>query len=151
MPNLNPLEPGDVPYPQYSITTTQDILDTVIIIKGDLYGTVLGKLQTPTGGPLDFETGLFQARESAVPSPSVDGDKVQVLSPGSRMILRASSNMHKGRTVVWDDASKRVTPGNKSDLLYVGRVIEIYTKDDDGNTKILTAVDDLVIVETYPA
>ena len=37
MVDQNPLEPGDVPYPQYSVTTTQPISLGVEITKGIVY------------------------------------------------------------------------------------------------------------------
>ena len=37
MPNLNPLEPGDVPYPQYSVTTTVDLESSETFDKGKIY------------------------------------------------------------------------------------------------------------------
>ena len=156
MPNLNPLEPGDVPYPQYSVTTTQFINDSQAIVKGTVYSkNNAGNLVIPT---TTLVSGVYQARASVDASATAiaDLDAVQVLGPRSRILMPIADGitLHEGREVILVVASNTVTTGGRNSNLYLGRVFEIYTKDADGNkqrtaTGVATVADSpLVIIET---
>ncbi len=149
MANLNPMVPGDVPYPQYSVTTTMDIKVGQTIDKGKLYS----QEGSPVGleEPATFLGGLFQAKAS-VTTPAVAGDKVQVLTPRSRMLLRDSAgDLYIGRHVHGVVGTDRAIRGDPGDTLYIGRVFEIYTRNVDGTKKTNSAVGDFVVVETVGA
>jgi len=84
MPNLNPLLPGDVPYPQYSVTNSQDVT-AIQITKGVIYTKdANGRLIVPT---TTLAPGLYQSKVTPSAVSAVD-DRVQVLAPRSRIILQ---------------------------------------------------------------
>jgi len=150
MANLNPLVPGDVPYPQYSVTTTEEISVGLAIVKGEVYTkNATGELIQNIG---TLETGIFQARETPfVNVPALAGDTVQVLGPRTRMLLiDIDGGLVVGNLV-------NAIPGTADVLLtldtladeFIGRVFEIYTKNSvTGSKKKVAAAGDLVIVET---
>lgn len=148
MPILNPMVPGDVPYPQYSVTTTEEIEAGITIVKGRIFtknGTT-GELIAVT---TEFVHGLFQAKATPEVVPAVAGDKVQVLGPRTRMIFDADSTpLVVGEDVVFIASTERVTSGAKTDALYIGKVFEIYTRNPDGTRKKVAQVNDRVVVET---
>ena len=150
MANLNPLLTGDVPYPQYSVTVTQEIKAAVTILKGVIYTKDLnGELLASTG---DLKRGIYQARETPfVNVPALAGDEVQVLGPRSRILLVDSA----GGLVEGDNVNNStntdavVIAAVTTAVNYIGRVFEIYTKDSTtGSKKKVAAAGDLVIVET---
>lgn len=150
MANLNPLVPGDVPYPQYSVTVTQEIDAGVTILKGVIYTKNLdGELVVSTG---DLTRGIYQAREAPfVNVPALVGDEVQVLGPRTRILMVDSA----GGLVEGDNVNNTtntdevVITGVTTAVNYIGRVFEIYTKDSTtGNKKKVAGAGDLVIVET---
>ena len=150
MANLNPLLTGDVPYPQYSVTTTQEILAGVTITKGVIYTkNAAGTLLASTG---DLTKGIFQARETPfVNVPALAGDELQVLGPRTRILLVDSA----GGLVEGDNVNNTtntdevVITGVTTAVNYIGRVFEIYTKDaTTGSKKKVAVAGDLVIVET---
>jgi len=149
MPNLNPLESGDVPYPQYSVTVTQEIAAGVTILKGVIYTkNVTGELVVSTG---DLTMGIYQARATpTINVPALAGDEVQVLGPRTRMLLVDSAGgLIEGELVTNTTNTDEVVLS--SDTLadnFLGRVFEIYTKDAQGTKKKVSAIGDLVIVET---
>jgi len=151
MPNLNPLETGDVPFPQYSVTTTQEIEAGITIIKGRIYiknlsGELVENLLD------DLSKGIYQARETpTINVPALAGDEVQVLGPRTRMLLVDFA----GGLVEGDNVDNRtnsdevLVASDTSGDAYVGRVFEIYTKDSTtGNKKKVSGAGDLVVVET---
>lgn len=150
MPNLNPLETGDIPFPQYSVTVTQEIDATVTIIKGRIYTkNTDGELVVSTG---DLTKGIYQAATTpTINVPALAGDEVQVLAPRTRMLLVDSA----GGLVEGDNVDNTtntdevVVAAVTTAVNYVGRVFEIYTKDSTtGSKKKVAAMGDLVIVET---
>ena len=150
MANLNPLLTGDVPFPQYSVTTTQEIDAGVTILKGVIYTkNTDGELVVSTG---DLTKGIYQAREAPfVNVPALAGDEVQVLGPRTRMLLVDSA----GGLVEGDNVNNTtntdevVIAAVTTAVNYVGRVFEVYTKDSTtGNKKKVAVAGDLVIVET---
>ena len=148
MPNLNPLETGDVPYPQYSVTTTQEIDAGVTILKGVIYTKdTAGELVVVTS---TLTKGIYQARVApTVNVPALAGDKVQVLGPRSRILLVDSAGgLVEGDDVISTANTDAVVSGAKSSDLYVGKVFEIYTKDANGTKQKVAAAGNLVIVET---
>jgi len=145
MPNLNPLLPGDTPYPQYSVTITQKTT-AIQITKGVLYTKdAAGRLIVPT---TTLETGLFQSKVTPSAVSAVD-DGVQVLAPRSRILLQdIVGGLVEGDDVLLTVGTDQCVTGAKTSLLYIGKVIEIYTKDTNGNKKQVTAANDYVIVDT---
>lgn len=150
MPDLNPLKPGDVPYPQYSVTTTQTTT-ALQYTKGIIYTKdATGRLIIVA---TTLATGIFQA--AVTPTlPSVIDDQIQVLGPRTRMILQVedAAMLHEGQDVNVVANTNQVTPGAKADLLYLGKVFEIYSKDQFGTKQISILGSDMnpvfVIVET---
>lgn len=150
MPNLNPLVPGDVPYPQYSVTVTQEILAGVTILKGVIYTkNAAGELIVVTG---TLDRGIYQAREAPfVNVPALAGDEVQVLGPRTRILMVSSaSGLVEGDLVNNSANTDEVTIATDTvGEFFIGRVFEIYTKDSTtGSKKKVAAMGDLVIVET---
>jgi len=150
MPNLNPLLTGDVPYPQYSVTTTQEIDAGVTITKGVIYTKdAAGELIVSTG---DLTRGIFQARETPfVNVPALAGDELQVLGPRTRILMVDSAGgLVEGDNVTnTTNTDQVVITGVTTAVNYIGRVFEIYTKDSvTGSKKKVAAAGDLVIVET---
>ena len=150
MPNLNPLETGDVPYPQYSVTITQEIDAGVTILKGVIYTKdINGVLSNSIG---DLTKGIYQARVTpTINVPALAGDKVQVLGPRTRMLLVDSvGGLVEGDNVDNSiNTDEVVIAGVTTGSMYVGRVFEVYTKDSiTGSKKKVAAAGDLVIVET---
>lgn len=150
MPNLNPLLTGDVPYPQYSVTTTQEIDAGVTILKGVIYTKNAAGELVVSGG--DLTRGIYQARETPfVNVPALAGDEVQVLGPRTRMLLVSFvSGLVEGDNVINTTNTDQVLIATDTlGINYVGRVFEIYTKDSvTGSKKKVAAAGDLVIVET---
>ena len=151
MPNLNILVEGDVPYPQYSVTTTEEISDTLQILKGVVYTKdAAGRLIVVA---TTIARGLFQAKATPEnPADVANEDAVQVLGPRTRMIL----GDQVGGLVVGDDVilvanTKNIVTGAKVSPLYVGKVFEIYTRNVDATKKKVTVATDKVIVETVQA
>ena len=149
MPNLNPLETGDIPYPQYSVTTTQEINAGVTIIKGRIYTkNAAGELVVNTGTLI---TGIFQAASTpTINVPALEGDEVQVLGPRTRMLLVDTiGGMVEGNLINSNMNTDEVRiAANTTSAEFIGRVFEIYTKDSNGNKKIVAEAGDLVVVET---
>ncbi len=149
MPNLNPLVTGDVPYPQYSVTVTQEIDAGVTILKGVIYTKNTDGELVVSGG--DLTKGIYQARETpTVNVPALAGDAVQVLSPRSRILMVDSvGGLVEGdlvdNTTDTDEVTAATTTIANS---FVGRVFEVYTKDAQGTKKKVASAGDLVIVET---
>jgi len=150
MPNLNPLVTGDIPFPQYSVTVTQEILAGVTIIKGRIYTkNATGELVVSTG---NLTKGIYQAATTpTINVPAIAGDEVQVLAPRTRMLfVDTVGGLVEGDNVDNStDTDAVVVVAITTGVAYVGRVFEIYTKDSTtGNKKKVAAAGDLVIVET---
>ena len=150
MANLNPLVPGDVPFPQYSVTVTQEIDAGVTILKGVIYTkNAAGELVVSTG---NLTKGIYQAREAPfVNVPALAGDEVQVLGPRSRILMVDSA----GGLVEGDNVDNTTNTDEvvvaviTTAVNYIGRVFEVYTKDETtGSKKKVAIAGDLVIVET---
>ena len=103
MADLNPLEPGDVSYPQYSVTTTQQISDALQITKGVVYTKdAAGRLIIVAA---TLAKGIFQAKATpTAPAVVANLDAVQVLSPRSRILM----NDTVGSLVVGQDVTQLV-------------------------------------------
>ena len=153
MTDLNPLEAGDDPYPQYNVTTTMQIDGALQITKGTLYTTDTdGRLVViPATG---FANGVFQAKATPTAvAVEADEDAVQVLGPRSRIIMIATAaNLVVGEDVVTTEAAPtNVVTGTNTSVFYLGKVFEIYTVNTDSTKKLITAIGDKVIVETVQA
>ncbi len=151
MADLNPMVPGDVPYPQYSVVTTMDVPLGDTIVKGRIYtANNSGFLVTVS---TSLVGGMFQAMAD---SDAVAGETVnrlvQVLGPRSRIILESSiNNIGLGSDVRTVANTITVDQGPKSDDLYIGKTFEIYTKNLDSTKKLQADTGDLLIVETVQA
>ncbi len=157
MPDFNPQEPGDDLYPQYNVTTTMPISADLQILKGVVYTTdAAGRLvDVADVTPLTVK-GIFQAK--ATPEGVgvlLNDDRVQVLGPRSRMILKGlTAGLNPGDDVIIDDTGGQydeVVEGPKSSAAYIGKVFEIYTKNSDSTKKDVSEVGDLIVVETVQA
>jgi len=146
MPVLNPMEPGDVPYPQYSVTTTEEISVALVIVKGVIY-TKNGTGELIVAGA-DLSQGIFQAK-AAPEFAAVAGDTVQVLGPRTRMIFDdAVGGLVVGEDVLTDPNTTNVLTGAKTAANYIGKVFEIYTRNVDATRKKVSVATDRVVVET---
>ncbi len=151
MADLNPMVPGDVPYPQYSVTVTEQISDALQITKGIVYTKdAAGRLIVVTA---TLDNGIFQAKATPLlPAVVANEDAVQCLAPRTRMIFTdAVGSLVVGEDVIIVANTINVVTGAKSDALYIGKVFEIYTRNTDSSKKIVTEVGDRVIVETVQA
>jgi len=150
MADLNPMEPGDVPYPQYSVVTTEEIFAGTTVTKGGCF------TKNATGELIPFaadsSNGIFQATATPEVNPSIAGDTVQVLGPRTRMIFEdAVGGLVVGEDVVKPSGDPFVVTGLKSAINYVGKVFEIYTRNTDATRKKVTVATDFVVVETVQA
>lgn len=147
MPDLNPMVAGDVPYPQYSVVTTEEIFAGVTILKGVIYtknGT--GELVVATA---DLSQGIFQATATPEVAPAVLGDTVQVLGPRTRMIFDDTvGGLVVGEDVITVANTTNVIAGAKTATNYIGKVFEIYTRNLDATRKKVSVSGDKVVVET---
>lgn len=151
MADLNPLEAGDDPYPQYNVTTTMQIDDALQITKGVLYTTDSdGRLVAFT---TTFDNGLFQAKATPdAVAVEADEDSVQVIGPRSRMILNDQvGSLVKGEDVIGVAGTANIVTGAKTSALYIGKVFEIYSVNTDSTSKIISESGDKIVVETVQA
>ena len=151
MPNFNPLEAGDDPYPQYNVTTTMPISNALQIVKGVVYTVdAAGRLIVVT---TTVDNGLFQAKATPASTALVaNDDKVQVLGPRTRMILNDTvGSLVPGEDVILVANTSNVVTGAKTSALYVGKVFKIYTVNSDSTPKIISEVGDKIVVETVQA
>jgi len=152
MPNFIPANPGDLVYPKYAVVTTEPISAALQIIKGQLYTTdASANLIAVT---TTLQPGFFQAADTPVAVSGAAGvDSVQVNGTRTRMLFTTQiAGLRVGEDVKIVAASTNVVTSTKADLLYVGKIFEIYNLASDNITpKHLTAVGDKVIVETVQA
>jgi len=152
MADLNPMVPGDVPYPQYSVTETLELGAGGIFVKGQIHTlNATGHLTTTT--PTTFALGLYQNAADFDNTGFATGDNsLQVLSPRTRIIVIAEDATPViGSDVIFDNNDTdgaHVVAGLKSNILHIGRVFEIYTRNADGTRKRVPAADDRIVVET---
>lgn len=151
MPDLNPLEPGDVAYPQYSVTTTERISDALQITKGRVYTKdAAGRLIVVT---TTLDNGIYQA--AATPTAvavAANNDDVQCLGPRTRMIFDdAVGGLVPGEDVIVVANTTNIVTGAKTSALHIGKVFEIYTVNTDSSKKIISVVGDEIVVETVQA
>lgn len=151
MADLNPMVPGDVPYPQYSVTTTEQIDNGLQITKGRVYtkdgdGRLIVVSTT-------LSQGIFQAKATPTAvAVEANQDSVQVLSPRTRMIFTdAVGGLVAGEDVLVVANTTNVISGLKSSILYIGKIFEIYTRNTDSSRKIVSVATDRVVVETVQA
>ena len=156
MPDQAPLNIGDVPYPNYSVTDSQYIKNGLAITKGHIFTQdAAGRLIIPisTSGVADLTKGAFQAKADVVAPTAEDTDKVQVLKQRSRIILLAPAGLVDGQEVELASSGSTTDPDKVKAAAsprtngYLGRIFEIYTKGTDGVRKQVTADDDLVVVD----
>ena len=151
MPDFTPLVPGDDPYPQYNVTTTQQISDALQITKGVVYTKdAAGRLIVVAS---TIDQGMFQAKATPTAvAVAADQDAVQVLGPRSRIIMDDTvGGLVVGEDVILVVNTSQVVTGAKTSILYMGKVFEIYTRNTDNTEKIITVANDQVIVETVQA
>ena len=151
MPVLNPMVAGDVPYPQYSVTTTEPISDTLVILKGVVYTKdAAGRLIVVT---TTLDNGLYQAKATPLAAAVVaNNDEVQCLGPRTRMIFDDTvGGLVPGEDVIAVANTTNVVTGAKTSALYLGKVFEIYTRNTDSTKKIVSVATDKVVVETVQA
>ncbi len=149
MPDFNPQDPGDVPYPQYSVITTMPVSD-ITISKGTVYtSNALGELEVVT---TTVENGLFQAMGDIDIAGAASENEVQVLSPRTRMVFDdIVGSLVPGEDVILTANTSEVVTGAKTSALYAGKVFEIYTVNTDSTTKQVSEAGDKIIVETVQA
>jgi len=151
MADLNPMVPGDVPYPQYSVTTTEPISDTLQITKGRVYTKdAAGRLIVVS---TTLAKGIYQAAATPeAPAVALNNDEVQALGPRTRMIfIDSAGGLVPGEDVLVTADTDEVVTGLETNPLYIGKVFEIYTRNTDSSKKIIGAAGDRVVVETVQA
>ena len=151
MPDFNPLEAGDDAYPQYNVTTTMPISNSLQIVKGVIYtvdsaGRLIAVAST-------FDNGIFQAKATPEGVAVVaNNDSVQVLGPRTRMILNdQTGGLVPGEDVIGVATTANIATGAKTSALYLGKVFEIYTVNTDTTKKLVSEVGDKIVVETVQA
>lgn len=146
MANLTPMVPGDVPYPQYSVVTSQTVEAGETMDKGRVYTkNIFGHL---VDAGTNLSKGIFQAMVSK-PFIITSTDEIQVLSPRSRMIFRITGpDAVVGDDVITVSNTIDVILGAKTATNYIGKIFEIYTRNADSSKKKVAVNGDLVIVET---
>ena len=152
MADLNPMAPGDVPYPQYSVTQTVDLGAGGTFTKGHINTLNATGLLISTD-PSSFALGLYQITADADNSgASTAENSIQVLTPRTRMIVIADdATPVLGHDVIFDDNDTdgaHVVAGLRSNALYLGKVFEIYTRNADGTRKKIPAAGDRLVIET---
>jgi len=151
MADLNPMVPGDVPYPQYSVTTTEPISDALVILKGVVYTKdTAGRLIVVAA---TLAKGIFQAKATPLLAAVVaNDDRVQCLGPRTRMIFDdAVGGLVPGEDVLVVADSTNIVTGLETSVLYIGKVFEIYTRNTDSTKKIVSVAGDRIVVETVQA
>ena len=151
MADLNPMVAGDVPYPQYSVTTTEPISNTLVILKGVVYTKdAAGRLIIVV---LTLDNGIYQAAATPLAAAVVaNNDEVQCLGPRTRMIFDdAVGSLVPGEDVLVVANTTNIVTGANTSPLYIGKVFEIYTRNTDSSKKIISVIGDKVIVETVQA
>lgn len=157
MPVEIPLVPGDIPFPQYSVTDSEFLKNAVPSTKGNIMTLdAAGRLIAVVGAVAiaDLRRGAMQATVTVVAPTAEDTDEIQVLKKRSRIILKADVNLSPGDRVELKTAAGVVTP-DKVQLApagahtdgYLGEIFQVYTLGTDGVKKQFTADDDLVIVD----
>lgn len=151
MPDFTPQNPGDVPYPQYSVTTTERISDALQIIKGIVYTKNAAGLLVAVTTTLD--NGIYQAAASPLlPAVAANDDEVQCLGPRTRMIfVDTVGSLVPGEDVIAVANTLLIVTGAKTSPLYIGKVFEIYSVNADSTRKIISGVGDKIVVETVQA
>jgi len=151
MADLNPMVAGDVPYPQYSVTLTRPISDTLQITKGVVYTSdAAGRLVVVS---TTLDNGIFQAKATPlVPAVVANDDAVQVLTPRTRMIFNDTvGGLVPGEDVIVVANTSNIVTGAKTSALYIGKVFEIYTRNTDSSKKLVSVSGDKIVVETVQA
>lgn len=151
MTDFTPQDPGDVPYPQYSVTTTERISDALQITKGIVYTKdATGRLVVVT---TTLDNGIYQAAATPLlPAVAADDDEVQVLGPRTRMIFTDTvGSLVPGEDVIVVANTTNIVTGAKTSALYIGKVFEIYSVNADSTKKIISGVGDKIVVETVQA
>ena len=155
MPVETPQVPGDIPFPQYSVTDSEFLKNAVPSTKGEIMTLdAAGRLIAVTGAVAiaDLTRGAMQATVTRVAPTAEDTDEIQVLKHVSRIILKANINLSPGDPVELLTVAGVVTPDKvalsvspRSDG-YLGKIFQVYTLGTNGVKKQFTADDDLVIV-----
>jgi len=151
MADLNPMGPGDVPYPQYSVTTTEQISDTLQVTKGRVYTKdAAGRLIVVV---TTLDNGIYQAKATPLlPAVSANEDSVQCLGPRTRMIFDDPfGGLVSGEDVTTVANTTDIVTGAKTSALYIGKVFEIYTRNTDSTKKLVSTSGDKIVVETVQA
>ena len=155
MVNIDPREPGDDVYEQYTIKKTYQLADAGAAVKGNLYSfDAAGKLipVTAVGGAVSLHKGCVQATVS-VPA-ATPGKLVQCHVGGSWIIMLAGAAMTTQSRVVVSASGTTVSP-NKTGLIttstsvaYVlGTIHEILSQTTEGVVKTLAAINDKIVVQ----
>ena len=155
--SLNPKEPGEVFYPQYTVVKTMPIKGQTRIQKGYLY-TADGDGYLVAPGNDGFLNGIFQAQRDVPASAAgtADGaDRVDCLCIRSRIGIKGTANLVASMRVRYDAATGKVavfaiagaSPTKEETLGIVGSIYEIYTKTSLRAEKLKTADNDVVVVD----
>ncbi len=155
MPVETPLVPGDIPFPQYSVTDSEFLKNAVPSTKGEIMTLdAAGRLIAVVGAAAiaDLTRGAMQAQVTRVAPTAEDTDEIQVLKHVSRIVIKANVNLSPGDPVELLTVAGAVTPDKVALAVtprtngYLGKIFQVYTLGTDGVKKQFTADDDLVIV-----
>jgi hypothetical protein len=160
MVNIDPREPGDDVYEQYTIKKTYPILSDGAVTKGHLYtfnddGYIVPLVAV--AGAVTLHRGVVQATVS-VPAKNYTGREnahtVQCHVAGSWVILEAGVAMPVQSRVVVQGSVAVVTP-NRTGIIAVGTAIayvlgtihEVLTQSTEGVVKTAAAIGDKIVVQ----
>lgn len=146
MPILDPLEPGDVPYPQYSVITTKPFRNIGRSVKKGVIYTPdsSGFVDTVIGTVIK---GIFQSMSDFESDGNLPRDEGQFLGVRSRIIFTTATSFQIGENAYIVPDTTQVT-NIVTTPLFIGKIYEIYTRDSSGNLKQTAVAGDKVIVET---
>jgi len=150
MAQINPKKIGDITYTQEPFwrVISLPIKQNVVITKGALVTIdAAGRLVLISGTTVT--NGMFQPLVTVTAGAVEDTDFVQVACMGSRMLLKASTTtLTVGNPVAITSAHDAVVAAARTSLARIGTIFEIYTRSTNSAKKQVTAIGDLVVVET---
>lgn len=158
MPNVNPYKIGDDIYEQYSLTKKIPISAGLNVLKGVIYtlnsSGYLVAVPAAAAEEADLSKGAFQAKDNVDNTAGANGDlSVECLVLGAWIILQAPAGLVIGQMVSLAVAVSVVDPDKTEGAItrdrgYLGRIYEILTKNTDSTNKIVTADNDLIVIQS---
>lgn len=159
--SYNTREAGDDVYEQFTLRKTFELAATVAGVKGNLFTmNAAGRLVaiTASGGVVDLSNGVFQAAAPRAARATIDtgdsGPTVQAHMRGGWILIKGAASLLPGMRVVpsasgatVDDAKVMKAPASTDPLNILGTIYEIITKGTTDQFKLVSADNDLVVVQ----